>query len=269
MLYRQKSGTHLLVDYHVHIGQFEDVYYEAEAVFGTVFASGTLRSVHFSSTSTCAADVKFSKVEKEIENALLYLRRENLGPNLPWLWFSPEYIKQGVDIEEAMRNIFYFGFKLHPYADNWDFKNKTHMDALHRIFDYTNNDGSMWIVIHTGESGRDSPGRFLPFFIEYPIAPVVLAHGRPASETIELMRRFPQIMCDTAFMPENAFRQIIAAGFSDRVLSGSDFPITHYFANHHEGKSISLAKQYKNDIDQMQKYKSIIEETKNALPAKI
>jgi predicted TIM-barrel fold metal-dependent hydrolase len=225
--------------------------------------------MHFSSTSSCKVDVKFSEVEKEIKKALLFSRQNNFGPNAPWLWFSPEYIKQGVDIEKAMENIFYFGFKLHPFADNWDFGNKTHMDALHRIFDYTNCDGSMCIVIHTGESGRDSPGRFLPFFAEYPTAAVVLAHGRPACETIKIIRRFPQISCDTAFMPEDAFRQIATAGFSDRILTGSDFPITHYFANHYSGKNVSLAEQYKNDIDQMQNYKRVIEDAKNALPPEI
>jgi hypothetical protein len=249
-----------MTDHHVHIGQFEEVYYEALAVFDAVFAGGPVRSIHFSSTTSCKPSVRFSEVEQEVYNALSLLPQENTRLNNPWLWFIPAYIKQGIDIDEAMRNISYFGIKLHPYADNWDFENKTHKDALHRIFDSTNRGGNIRILIHTGESDRDSPIRFLPFFTEYPSAHIVLAHGRPANETIQIMRRFPQIACDTAFMPEAEFQKIVKAGFADRIFTGSDFPITHYFATHHREQNISLGEQYQIDCTQMRQYQTIIEE---------
>ena len=41
-----------------------------------------------------------------------------------------------------------------------------------------------------------------------------------------MLKKYPNTLCDTAFVPEDVQNQIIAAGFGNRIRYGSDFPIT-------------------------------------------
>lgn len=45
-----------------------------------------------------------------------------------------------------------------------------------------------------------------------------------------MLRKFPNVVCDTAFADEKTVREIRAAGFGKRIRHGTDFPITHYRA---------------------------------------
>jgi predicted TIM-barrel fold metal-dependent hydrolase len=259
-------------DVHIHIGQYENEYYEAEAVFDTVFSRPEIQSFYYSSTTSCKEDVHYFEVAREIEDAAEYRFPENKSC-APLLWYKPEYIAQGLDPIKEIENSrgLYEGIKLHPFADNWDFEhNHHHRTMLHRIFESAGapyNYG--YIFIHTGESGRDDAKRFLPFFTEHDV-PVILAHGRPIRQTIRLLQRFNKMFCDTAFMSEEAVRVLAGVGLGDRIFTGSDFPITHYFSSHdaYGENSVSLAYQYNKDIAQMKKYQTIIEETKIALRTK-
>jgi hypothetical protein len=245
-----------MTDNHVHIGQFDEQYYSAQEVFDVVLSNG-IKSFWYSSTTSCEGNVKYDEVEKEIKSAIK-LCDSHIAT--PLFWFIPDYIKQGVDIESAMKNIPYGGFKLHPYNDKWTFsEDKNQNEVLHTIFHYAG-ENDLPILIHTGESGVDSPDRFEQFFEEYPAARVILAHGRPIDKTIEMMRRFDHVECDTAFMPEESVHALVSAGLANRVLPGSDFPITHYMANKFKpegARDISLAEQYKKDIAVLQKYEHI------------
>jgi predicted TIM-barrel fold metal-dependent hydrolase len=198
--------------------------------------------------------VRYSQIEKEIDGALkLY----DIHIATPLFWFIPDYIKQGVTIESVMKNIPYGGFKLHPYNDKWTFaEDKKQNEVLHTIFHYAG-ENDLPILIHTGESGVDSPDRFEKFFEEYPAARVILAHGRPIDKTIEMMRRFDNVECDTAFMSEESVHALVSAGLASRVLLGSDFPITQYMENRNNHTDITLPEQYKKDIAVLQKYEHI------------
>jgi predicted TIM-barrel fold metal-dependent hydrolase len=85
------------------------------------------------------------------------------------------------------------------------------------------------VLIHTGEDPLDEANKFSFLFSEYPGAKCILAHGRPLEQTVSLLRCFPNVYCDTAFMPEASLLCIVAEGFAGKILPGSDFPITHYF----------------------------------------
>ena len=74
------------------------------------------------------------------------------------------------------------------------------------------------------------PGYFVDFFSNYFGVRCILAHCRPVLETIALFHRHPNVYGDTAFLPHEKVLEIITAGFKTRLLPGSDFPITHYFA---------------------------------------
>jgi predicted TIM-barrel fold metal-dependent hydrolase len=80
-------------------------------------------------------------------------------------------------------------------------------------------------------------------------------------ETIEMFRTYKNVYGDTAFMPEESVYAVVKAGFADRILLGSDFPITHYFAQRNKEDNetnIILEQQYKKDIAVLQKYENIL-----------
>ena len=233
-----------MIDSHIHIGQFYEEYYDPIMILDIIFNSGRIDGVVYSSTSSCIPDVKYDCVRKEIE-AVLQKYPANIA--IPLFWIVPEYSNQGITIEMAMNEFPYGGFKLHSLGNNWDFENDTRQsEVLHEAFDYADK-RNIRILVHTGESGVDRPSRFERFFGEYKNAKIILAHCRPADETIKIFQKYPHVFGDTAFAPKERIDEINAAGFGDRLIFGTDFPITHYFYG--RNCDISLEKQYQNDIN--------------------
>jgi hypothetical protein len=236
-----KTGGTGMTDTHVHIGQFEDVYYEPLEVVDTVMSSG-MKGLSFSSTTSCKNNVLYAEIEKEI-SALLSGMSWDSEIIRPFFWYVLDYIRAGVSIENAVNNIPYKGIKLHPYAHRWDFADTAHAETLHHLFDYAGGHG-LPVLIHTGHSGVDSAGRFERFFGEYPQTKCVLAHCRPLDTTIEMLQKYSNVYCDTAFVPPADIRAINNAAGREKIMFGTDFPITHYF---NKDPSISLAEQYAKD----------------------
>jgi hypothetical protein len=60
-----------------------------------------------------------------------------------------------------------------------------------------------------------------------------------------MFRAHDKVYGDTAFLSAEGYRRIAEAGFAERLVPGTDFPITHYFNRDSE---ISLEKQYREDL---------------------
>lgn len=243
----------MMTDTHTHIGQFKEIYYAAEKVFDAVFANDVACGIDhlvFSSTTSCGKEVLYSTVAKEIETALKFYGLEKTAP---LFWYNPTYIEQGINIERAMDDLPYQGFKLHPLCNNWNFENLDHIKALRKTFDYAAQN-KLPILIHTGENGVDSPDRFQTFFGLYPTVRFILAHSRPAEATITMLRKYDNVYCDSSFAPEESLQKITIAGFASRILFGSDFPITHYFKTKYPPSgnvpASTLHEQYREDTAQ-------------------
>ena len=236
-------------DNHVHIGQFADVYYDPLEIMDVVMAAG-MDGLSFSSTSSCKNNVRYSEIEREIA-AFMSIISYTAETVRPLLWYNPDYIKQNITIESAFSDIPYQGIKIHPYAQSWDFTDTKHMETLHAIFDYASGN-DMPVLIHTGNSGVDSADRFERFMDEYRGAKCILAHCRPLDVTMELLKKYGNVYCDTSFVPIKDIQQIAASGFASKVIFGSDFPITHFFRSRYpspdDNSSISLEQQYAQDI---------------------
>ena len=238
-----------MIDNHVHIGQFKDVYYDPLEIMDIVL-SCSMEGMSFSSTSTCKAGILYQEIEKEISGFLSQISY-NAETVRPFFWYIPEYINKGITMENAITSIPYKGIKLHPFAHHWNFDDKQHVETLHSLFDYAamNN---LPILIHTGHSGVDHADRFERFFAEYPNAKCILAHCRPLDTTIKMLKKYTNAFCDTAFTTDTEIKKIIAAGFKDKIIFGTDFPITHYFITRFPGQDnnsiISLKEKYTEDI---------------------
>lgn len=239
-----------MIDYHIHIGQFYEIYYDAHKIFSIIESLSNqtnITKVLYSSTSSCRDDAKLSLVEEEIFYAQNYKSSEKNFSVEPYLWFIPKYSEQGISIESATKAFNYCGIKLHPGGQNWDLEKKAHTKSFHQIFQWAN-DFNKFILIHCGTQKCDLPNRFEFFFKEYPKAKVILAHSNPINKTAEMVNKYENVYCDTACLKRENLeilkKQIIKPA---KILFGSDFPINNYFNKNLFDKNTSLTEQYTQD----------------------
>ncbi|GHU27208.1 hypothetical protein FACS1894172_19270 [Spirochaetia bacterium] len=241
-----------MIDTHIHIGQFREIFYNPSEIIQIISDSG-IKGCVYSSTTSCKDGVKYHEIQKEIEGVI-----SHFSPSIfkPYLWFIPSYKAEGINIEDAMNDIPYKGIKIHPYANDWTNNIPKNNNILHELFEYAS-DFNIPILIHTGENGKDAPNTFEYFFNQYPKAKCILAHCRPVLETIEMFRTYKNVYGDTAFLSKANLQKIIQAGFADRILLGSDFPITHYFSQR-QNEKITLQNRYNVDKSTLEGYKELI-----------
>jgi predicted TIM-barrel fold metal-dependent hydrolase len=245
----------MICDFHIHIGQFREIYYEPLEVLWSVLEQDVTNCA-YSSTTSGEKNLKYSKIEKEIKTAIDVFPESKFKP---YFWYVPSYIKNGITAKNAFENLPYKGIKLHPKMNRWDFSDKSHAKSLRGLFGYAG-ENKIPVLIHTGPDACEKPEFFEPFFAEYPQVKFVLAHCRPVYESIAMFSLFKNVHGDTAFLPEDNLLKIAKAGFGKRIILGSDFPITHYFAIKF-GKSKSkwtLKMQYKRDVENLKAIKNIL-----------
>ncbi len=82
-------------------------------------------------------------------------------------------------------------------------------------------------MFHTGtETPADN---FAEYCRDFPQTTFILAHGNPIDETIKIMKDCSNVFVDTAFLPIPNISKLCENGLSNRILFGTDFPITNYF----------------------------------------
>ena len=234
----------MISDSHIHIGQFYETYYEPLEILRIVAEQGVKSCVYSSTTID-----KYSKIEKEISATT-----KTISPSKfkPYFKFVPSYIEKGINAKNAFEDLPYKGIKIHPRLEKWDFSNKKQAKALHLLFGYAS-ENKIPVLIHTGHDSFEKPELFEPFFIEYPSVKFTLAHCRPVYESIAMFALYKNVYGDTAFLPKEDLQKIVKEGFGKRIVLGSDFPITHYFAvkyGKHKSKW-TLQKQYAVDVKEI------------------
>lgn len=233
-----------MTDFHIHIGQFNTVYYYADRVFYALKANG-IDEVWFSSTTSClyckesqaakkdkaihknapTAVALYEGVRDEIKNALIAAAEIEIKAHALY-WVVPEiHFSKSVSVNRVMCEIPYDGFKIHPRAQNWNLSYKKNFLLLKEIFSYAENYDKL-VLIHSDENYP--PTLFEELIVLYPNANVQFAHCRPLAETLYMLRTYPNTVCDTAMASEENIKKLKQAGLSARIRYGSDFPITHY-----------------------------------------
>jgi predicted TIM-barrel fold metal-dependent hydrolase len=248
-----------MIDNHIHIGQFNEVYYDPIEVIQIVMGAG-MEGLCFSSTTSGKEGIKYSEIEREISHTLAHIRWSDEIAR-PFFWYVPDFATQGVTVEKAMRDLPYKGIKLHPLAHHWDLEDEGTAAVLHGLFEYAGH-YKLPVLIHTGQNGVDAAGIFSRFFPQYPEVKFILAHCRPLEEAISLLKN-QNVYGDTAFLPSADFVQITEQGLSKKMVLGSDFPITHYFSAKYpekegNGGKISLAGKYSENFEKLEHFSSIL-----------
>jgi predicted TIM-barrel fold metal-dependent hydrolase len=169
----------------------------------------------FSSIS-CQKRVPTSVVEDEAFEMV-----SAFGPGAhPFFWVTKEYYEKDPNLKVLNSGI-WEGVKIHELETPWV---KKYPRSLNRILSLLE-ERDMPVQFHTGEDDGCYPREVLPFVEKHPRLRVDFAHCRPYKETVECLRRCPNLFTDTAFMPVEFYTDLIAAGVEDRVLFGTDFPI--------------------------------------------
>ena len=236
-----------MTDWHVHTGQWHEIYYEPRDVIRSLKASGT-DEIYFSSTTSeryCKeslavqgnADLKkslptarelYEFIRNEITVALDSAKEVGLKAN-PLYWVIPEaHFAKATTIKEAMSDLPYEGFKIHPRGNVWDLSDAKTAALAEEVFSYAE-ERSLLVLIHAGPDDFELPAKFESFIARHPKLLVQLAHCRPLKDTLYMLRTYPNVVCDTAFVDDETKKKIEEAGFTDRIRYGTDFPITHYF----------------------------------------
>lgn len=240
-----------MTDWHVHIGQWNEIYYEPGAVFRSIKAGGT-DEIYFSSTTSgryCKESIAVqgnTDLQKSLPTAreLYEYIREEIGTALdeakkvglkahPLYWVIPEIhgVKnqsKAATIKEAMSDLPYEGFKIHPRGNPWNLENDETRRLTEEVFSYAE-EHSLFILIHTGSDSFELPSKFESFIAGHPKVLVQLAHCRHLEDMLYMLRSYPNVVCDTAFTDDETKKKIEEAGFADRIRFGTDFPIAHCF----------------------------------------
>lgn len=242
-----------MTDHHIHIGQFNEIYYDAFKVFEAIEAGSAeigIDEIHYSSTSSCRNDVELEKIEEEISYAQQF-ESQSLSIK-PYLWFTTSYSEKDISVKSAIQTFDYCGIKLHPFAHRWDFSNLKHKKTLEQIFEWSS-ETKKPILIHTGASRETVPNRFELFFKEYPNSKVILAHSNPIKETAKMMNKYKNVFCDISCVKSQniiSLKKIVTS--KEKILFGTDFPITNYFRTHLFEEKLNLIDQYKSDCRVLQ-----------------
>lgn len=234
-----------MTDHHIHIGQFNEVYYDSHKVFEAISVNAErfgINEARYSSTSSCRYDVELFRVEEEIEYAQKF--SSSVLKVRPYFWLVPKYAEKNIDFEKAMEKFDYCGFKIHPVSHHWDLRNAKQIKMLENAFSYAQKN-SLSVLIHSGKENCCRPERFERFFYEFDNLKFVLAHSAPISAASKMIAKHKNVFCDTAFCEEKYVRKVFEKIPARKILFGTDFPITHYWSE----RKIALSDQYKKDCE--------------------
>lgn len=206
----------MLFDIHVHMGQYFDDYYTPPRILRTLRAAGVS---HFAYSSTSAVVTDDSDFLLEERVAMYEL---SSGKAKPILWVTHDMLKKSKDLSLYMNDVGgkIVGLKVHGVSEHWDPFGKN----LKRAFDIAK-EHKIFVMLHTGEREECEAGLYNRICSAYADVPVVLAHGRPVQQTVGMLQDCPNTFVDTSFMPYEHLQKLLEAGFTDRILFGTDTPI--------------------------------------------
>jgi uncharacterized protein len=241
-------------DSHIHVGRFFESYYSPEYI-SLFIKTMNIEKALVSSTTTCEED--YSKVISEIHQ----LSKLSEGKVLPILWITPEMLKNNNLFYMLEAKIDWKCIKIHGLIHNWPHNGK----LLQQVIDIAI-EMQVPILVHSGGSKKCDAGSYSRVIKQHPNQIFILAHGRPVDEAMSVLKKSPNAHVDTAFMPLEDIKLLVDNGFEDKILFGTDFPITI-----HNEPDLSDTEWYQNRIAEIidsigiDKFKKISEENFNKM----
>ena len=208
----------MLVDSHIHVGQYNDDYYSPMTTHELMEKCG-VNYYAVSSTSQCVE--LYDKVLEEMES-LIALDGDKV---LPIMWITPEGLNGNIawylesDIKWQL-------LKIHPFLHKkkWEPNGK----LLPEVIDIAR-ELRVPILIHTGNDSSCNARLFESAISSEPDITFILAHGRPLQEALYLSKNYANAYVDSAFMTIEEMKAYIDEGLCNKLLWGTDMCIPKFF----------------------------------------
>lgn len=209
----------MVIDTHVHVGQFYDNYFSPKYVLKLMQTLG-VDTFFVSSTTIC--EENYEKVICEMEQ-LVYLDSQRA---IPVMWVTPEGLKGNI-AWYLESNVTWKCVKIHPFLHRgvWEPSDSRMIEVVEIAKEL-----DVPLLIHTGNDNCCNAGRYEPIIKKYPEVAFILAHGRPADESVRLMKQYENVYVDSAFMDIEEMLYIVDNGKVSHFLWGSDMCIPIYFS---------------------------------------
>lgn len=217
--------SNFICDSHFHFGKFYEKYFSANFIADFI-DKVKIDKIAISSTSIC--DENYEGVIGEF-NQLLKISGDRI---VPILWITPDMLDSNNLNTFLQSNISWKLIKIHGYIHKWPVKSRQISQVISIAKEL-----SIPILFHTGGLKRCNAGSYGYLISKHPDLIFILAHGRPFTETLSVMRKFHNAWVDTAFMPIEDIIELIRNGFENRILYGSDYPITELYKETEEEDS--------------------------------
>lgn len=123
------------------------------------------------------------------------MRELSGGRAVALLWVTHSMLRKSRDLslylDDGIR-----GLKVHGCSEKWRPNGK----LFARVFDIAK-ERNLAVMLHTGEKDECFAGMYEPVIKKHLKVKVILAHGRPLAQTMDVLRSCPNAFVDTAFMP--------------------------------------------------------------------
>ena len=216
----------LLLDSHIHVGQYFDQYYSPTYVSKLMADVGV---AHYVVSSTTMCEENYEKVLEELHE-LIRLDGERV---LPIMWITPEGLKGNIAwfLESDIQ---WRCVKVHPelHPDDWDPDGEQFAEVLDIVREL-----DLPLLIHTGNKDCCLCSKYETLIASNPDVTFILAHGRPLNDAIRIASTYTNAYVDTAFMPVDEIRELVNHGLCLKILWGTDMCIPHHFFPNEDLKS--------------------------------
>ncbi len=207
-----------LIDTHIHVGQFCEQYFAPSTIHRLMAQVGV---DYYAVSSTTMCEENYPKVVEEIQTLI------DLDGNkvLPVMWITPEGLKGNIawflesDIKWRCLKVHPF---LHPH--NWQPNGEQFQEVLDIARELR-----LPLLIHTGNDESCQCGKYELLISHNHDINFILAHGRPLSQVIPLLRNYPNAYADSAFMPIADMRLLMQEELGHKLLWGTDMCIPKCF----------------------------------------
>ncbi len=211
----------LLIDSHVHVGQYFDRYFSPQQISSLMKTVGV---DYYAVSSTTMCEENYPKVLDELQE-LIRLDGDKV---LPVMWITPEGLKGNIAwfLESDIK---WRCVKIHPYlhSESW----VADSDNCKEVVDIAR-ELKIPLLIHTGDEPCCQAKKYEYLILKNPDVVFILAHGRPINDAICLAQKYSNAYIDSAFMPISDMQQIISLGLSHKLLWGTDMCIpAHFYPN--------------------------------------
>jgi hypothetical protein len=218
-----------ICDCHVHFGQFKEDNYKPNQIINWFNELG-IDKVGIMSVGT-SWERDFEKDKK----TMLAMPRKRF---IPYLLVSPGMY----DLDKTLNtfdSLRYKVIKIHSLArEEWfEMPNKVRgiIKAAYKK--------KVPVMFHTGGWRGSNAIQFYKFCREFQEVTFILAHGRPISQTLTVLKGANNAYVDSSFLPIENIKMICDAGLSDRIIFGTDFPVMKTF-----WPKINLVDWYKTHV---------------------